>query len=45
MEGPTPSSAIFYGALSVHLGVFLLLRTDPIWSYHYVTRAIIFIIA
>lgn len=44
MEGPTPSSAIFYGALSVHLGVFLLLRTDPIWSYHYVTRAIIFVI-
>ncbi|WP_394752749.1 proton-conducting transporter membrane subunit [Crenothrix sp.] len=42
MEGPTPSSAIFYGALSVHLGVFLLLRTDPIWSYHYITRAIIF---
>jgi formate hydrogenlyase subunit 3/multisubunit Na+/H+ antiporter MnhD subunit len=42
MEGPTPSSAIFYGALSVHLGVFLLLRTDPIWSYHYATRAIIF---
>lgn len=26
MEGPTPSSAIFYGALSVHLGPFLLLR-------------------
>jgi NADH-quinone oxidoreductase subunit L len=44
MEGPTPSSAIFYGALSVHLGVFLLLRTDPIWSYHYVTRIIVFII-
>lgn len=37
MEGPTPSSAIFYGALSVHLGVFLLLRTLPIWSYHYLT--------
>jgi NADH:ubiquinone oxidoreductase subunit 5 (subunit L)/multisubunit Na+/H+ antiporter MnhA subunit len=30
MEGPTPSSAIFYGALSVHLGVFLLLRASPI---------------
>lgn len=30
MEGPTPSSAIFYGALSVHLGVFLLLRFSPI---------------
>lgn len=26
MEGPTPSSAIFYGALSSHLGAFLLLR-------------------
>ncbi|MEQ1635308.1 MAG: proton-conducting transporter membrane subunit [Methylococcales bacterium] len=44
MEGPTPSSAIFYGALSVHLGVFLLLRTMPIWSYHYLTRAALFLI-
>ncbi|MDZ4140649.1 MAG: proton-conducting transporter membrane subunit [Methylotenera sp.] len=31
MEGPTTSSAIFYGALSVHLGVFLLLRTYQLW--------------
>jgi NADH-quinone oxidoreductase subunit L len=30
MEGPTPSSAVFYGALSVHLGAFLLLRFSPI---------------
>ncbi len=30
MEGPTPSSAIFYGALSVHLGAYLLLRVSPI---------------
>ncbi|MFO0946767.1 MAG: proton-conducting transporter membrane subunit [Planctomycetota bacterium] len=30
MEGPTPSSAVFYGALSVHLGAFLLLRMSPI---------------
>jgi NADH-quinone oxidoreductase subunit L len=30
MEGPTPSSAVFYGALSVHLGVFLLLRVSPV---------------
>ena len=44
MEGPTPSSAIFYGALSVHLGVFLLLRTLPIWSYYYVPRVMVFII-
>jgi NADH-quinone oxidoreductase subunit L len=32
MEGPTTSSAIFYGSLSVHLGVFLLLRTYPYWQ-------------
>jgi NADH:ubiquinone oxidoreductase subunit 5 (subunit L)/multisubunit Na+/H+ antiporter MnhA subunit len=32
MEGPTTSSAIFYGALSAHLGVFLLLRTAPLWQ-------------
>lgn len=33
MEGPTPSSAIFYGSLSAHLGVFLLLRTYPFWEH------------
>lgn len=32
MEGPTPSSAIFYGSVAVHIGVFLLLRTYPFWS-------------
>ncbi|MEN9738047.1 MAG: hypothetical protein RLZZ318_80 [Bacteroidota bacterium] len=32
MEGPTSSSAIFYGSLSVHFGVFLLLRTHPFWE-------------
>jgi NAD(P)H-quinone oxidoreductase subunit 5 len=30
MEGPTPSSAVFYGALSVHLGAYLLLRMSPL---------------
>jgi NAD(P)H-quinone oxidoreductase subunit 5 len=30
MEGPTPSSAVFYGALSIHLGAFLLLRVGPL---------------
>ncbi len=30
MEGPTNSSAIFYGALSVHLGAYLLLRVSPV---------------
>jgi NADH:ubiquinone oxidoreductase subunit 5 (subunit L)/multisubunit Na+/H+ antiporter MnhA subunit len=32
MEGPTTSSAIFYGALSVHMGLFLMLRTYPLWE-------------
>ena len=42
MEGPTPSSAIFYGALSVHLGVFLLLRTEAIWGFEILSRLIVF---
>lgn len=30
MEGPTPSSAVFYGALSIHAGAYLLLRAGPL---------------
>lgn len=30
MEGPTPSTAIFYGALSVHAGAYLMLRISPL---------------
>lgn len=30
MEGPTPSSAVYYGALSIHAGCFLLLRAYPL---------------
>jgi NAD(P)H-quinone oxidoreductase subunit 5 len=30
MEGPTPSSAIFYGAISIHAGAYLLLRIEPV---------------
>jgi NADH:ubiquinone oxidoreductase subunit 5 (subunit L)/multisubunit Na+/H+ antiporter MnhA subunit len=41
MEGPTPSSAIFYGSLSVHLGVFLLLRTFPFWEHQFSVRILI----
>jgi NADH:ubiquinone oxidoreductase subunit 5 (subunit L)/multisubunit Na+/H+ antiporter MnhA subunit len=32
LEGPSSSSAIFYGSLSIHLGVFLLLRTASFWT-------------
>jgi len=32
MEGPTTSTAIFYGALAVHIGIFLLMRVEPLWG-------------
>lgn len=41
MEGPTPSSAVFYGALSVHLGAYLLLRVGPILDQSLTLRIII----
>ena len=30
LEGPTPSSAVFYGAIMIHAGVFLLIRLEPL---------------
>jgi NAD(P)H-quinone oxidoreductase subunit 5 len=33
MEGPTPSSAVYYGALSIHAGCFLLLRAGPLLEH------------
>lgn len=44
MEGPTPSSAIFYGALSVHLGAFLLLRVGSVLASSLLLSAIVVII-
>ncbi len=41
LEGPTPSSAIFYGALSVHAGAILLIRTEPIWGHFFIMRGIL----
>ena len=32
MEGPTPSSAIFYGGVMIHAGVFLLIQLQPLFS-------------
>ena len=31
LEGPTPSSAIFYGAIMVHAGIWLLIRCEPVF--------------
>jgi NADH-quinone oxidoreductase subunit L len=44
MEGPTPSSAIFYGALSVHVGIYILLRTFPFWEHQISIRILIGIV-
>ncbi|MCA8985923.1 MAG: oxidoreductase, partial [Planctomycetaceae bacterium] len=44
MEGPTPSSAVFYGSLSVHLGAFLLLRVSPILALSTPLSAIVVLV-
>lgn len=41
MEGPTPSSAVFYGSLSVHLGAYLLLRVNPILEASWILKVIV----
>ena len=38
MEGPTPSSALFYGTLSIHAGVYLLLRVEPLVAHVPIVR-------
>lgn len=47
MDGPTTSSAIFYGALSAHIGVFLLIRTAPFWDsnlpFHFIIGLVGFV--
>ncbi|MCQ8103668.1 hypothetical protein NP590_06095 [Methylomonas sp. SURF-2] len=32
LEGPTPSSAIFYGGVMTHAGVFLLIQLQPLFN-------------
>lgn len=32
MEGPTPSSAVFYGAVMVHAGIYLVILLQPIFE-------------
>jgi len=32
MEGPTPSSAVFYGSVMIHSGVFLIILLQPIFE-------------
>ena len=44
MEGPTPSSAIFYGAISIHAGAYLLLRTQPLIAQSKLACALVILI-
>lgn len=44
MEGPTPSSAVFYGALSVHLGTYLLLRVSPLLDASVMLQACVIVL-
>jgi NADH:ubiquinone oxidoreductase subunit 5 (subunit L)/multisubunit Na+/H+ antiporter MnhA subunit len=44
MEGPTPSSAIFYGAISIHAGAYLLLRAQPLLAQSAAASAIVIVI-
>ena len=44
MEGPTPSSAIFYGAISIHAGAYLLLRAQPLLAQSELACALVIVI-
>ena len=44
MEGPTPSSAIFYGAISIHAGAYLLLRAQPLLAQSGLASALVIMI-
>jgi NAD(P)H-quinone oxidoreductase subunit 5 len=44
MEGPTPSSAIFYGAISIHAGAYLLLRLQPMLAQSSLASALVVVV-
>ncbi len=44
MEGPTPSSALFYGMVMIHAGVYLILRLQPLFEQSHIAMAIMAII-
>jgi NADH-quinone oxidoreductase subunit L len=44
MEGPTPSSAIFYGAISIHAGAYLVLRAQPLLARSVLASALVILI-
>jgi hypothetical protein len=44
MEGPTPSSAVFYGAIMVHTGVFLVILLGPVFEQSPLVMALLAIV-
>jgi NAD(P)H-quinone oxidoreductase subunit 5 len=40
MEGPTPSSAVYYGSLSIHAGCFLMIRSAPLLEQALAARVV-----
>jgi NADH:ubiquinone oxidoreductase subunit 5 (subunit L)/multisubunit Na+/H+ antiporter MnhA subunit len=43
MEGPTPSSAVFYGAIMIHAGVYLVCLLKPVFEQAPLAMAILII--
>lgn len=41
MEGPTPSSAVFYGAVMVHAGVFLVILLQPLLERSFIAMGLL----
>lgn len=44
MEGPTPSSAVFYGAVMVHAGVYLIILLRPVFEYSTLAVAVLAVV-
>ena len=44
LEGPTPSSAIFYGSIMVHAGVYLLLRLSPMLEHAPIVQFVLLVL-
>lgn len=44
MEGPTPSSAVFYGAVLIHAGVFLVCLLRPLIELSFLTMAFLVLV-
>ncbi len=44
LEGPTPSTAVFYGAISVHAGVYLLIRSAAAIAASPAATALLFLL-